>query len=76
MNGDGTNQRRLTNNGAADSHPTWSRGGGRIAFVSERDGNREIYAMDYVDSDGDGNGDNLVNLTNNPAADFDPDWHP
>lgn len=42
---------------------------GRIAFVSDRDGNQEIYAMNP-----DGTG--LKNLTNNPSSDFDPAWSP
>jgi Tol biopolymer transport system component len=43
--------------------------GGRIAFESTRDGNREIYAMN---ADGTGQ----VNLTNNPAYDANPSWSP
>lgn len=42
---------------------------GRIAFVSTRDGNPEIYVMRP-----DGSG--LVNLTNNPANDRLPAWSP
>jgi len=42
---------------------------GRIAFVSDRDGNQEIYIMD---ADGSGQ----VNLTQNPAPDEDPWWSP
>ena len=41
----------------------------QIAFVSERDGNSEIYVMD-------GHGKNLRNLTNNPDTDRDPAWSP
>lgn len=44
-------------------------GPGRIAFVSARDGNSEIYTMNP-----DGSG--LVNLTNNPASDDTPAWSP
>ena len=40
-----------------------------ITFVSDRDGNREIYTMDSE-------GANLVNLTNNSSDDFDPAWSP
>lgn len=40
-----------------------------IAFDSDRDGNREIYSMAA-------DGSNQVNLTNNPAEDFDPVWSP
>ncbi len=40
-----------------------------ISFDSDRDGNLEIYSMDP-------DGSNQVNLTNNPAEDFDPVWSP
>ncbi len=40
---------------------------GEIAFVSDRDGNREIYLL---------NGAGLRNLTNNPAMDISPRWSP
>ncbi|MGZ5384413.1 MAG: TolB family protein [Acidimicrobiia bacterium] len=43
--------------------------GGRIAFVSTRDGNAEIYVIN-----GDGSG--LRRLTNDPAGDGGPDWSP
>jgi Tol biopolymer transport system component len=40
---------------------------GRIAFESTRDGNLEIYTMKA-------NGSDTIRLTNNPAADSDPNW--
>jgi Domain of unknown function (DUF5050)/WD40-like Beta Propeller Repeat len=40
-----------------------------IAFVSNRDGNFEIYGMKADGSD-------QVRITNNPASDFYPDWSP
>ncbi len=54
-----------------DPSPSSSQPSGKIAFVSFRDddGVREIYVMD---ADGSG----VTNLTNNPAADLDPDWSP
>lgn len=36
---------RLTNNNYLDLSPSWSPDGSRIAFVTERDGNSEIYVM-------------------------------
>ena len=51
--------------GAGGSEPS-----GKIAFVSFRDGEREIYV---VNADGSG----LKNLTNDPTVpDYDPDWSP
>lgn len=41
----------------------------RIAFVSDRDGNDEIYSMNIFGFD-------QTNLTNNPASDVNPIWSP
>ena len=48
MNADGSRQQRLTTRGA---QPGWSPDGRTIAFMSERDGNAEIYTMN-VDGSG------------------------
>ena len=45
MDLDGSNQIRITNNPAYDDQPKWSPDGSRIAFISDRDGNFEIYVM-------------------------------
>lgn len=42
---------------------------GKIAFTSDRDGNREIYVMNA-------DGTDQVRLTNNPGADDCPTWSP
>ena len=42
---------------------------GKIAFTSDRDGNREIYLMNS-------DGTNQVRLTNNPGIDDFPEWSP
>jgi len=49
--------------------PAWSPDGRTIVFVSWRDGNGEVYAMDA-----DGSGPR--NLTQNPAKDVRPSWSP
>ena len=90
MNADGSGQRNLTRNPAHDNfrhdiqaagaqHSAWSPNGGKILFVSNRDGragctwqpgcNTEIYVMNA-----DGSGQR--NLTRNPAHDEDPAWSP
>jgi Tol biopolymer transport system component len=68
MDANGGNIRRLTDNPADDASPAWSPDGQRIAFVSYRDGNAEIYIMDT-------DGENQRNLTDRPEMmDFSPDW--
>ena len=62
-------QTNLTNNAAFDSEPAWSPDGAKIAFISERDGNFEIYVMNA-------NGSGQTNLTNNAAYDSQPAWSP
>jgi Tol biopolymer transport system component len=59
----------LTNNPAYDGWAAWSPDGQRIAFISSRDGNFEIYVIDA-------DGKNPRNLTKNPADDAAPSWSP
>jgi Tol biopolymer transport system component len=67
--GNGSAEINLTNNPAYDQTPIWSPDGRRFAFVSDRDGDLEIYLMNV-----DGSG--LTRLTNSPGYDADPDWSP
>jgi len=45
MDKDGSNLKNLTNNGAEDSTPQWSKNGKTIYFMSRRDGSANVYAM-------------------------------
>ncbi len=67
MNGDGTNQTRLTNNSVADKDPAFSSDGSRIVYSS----NRDIYVMNA-------DGSNKVALTNDGFAsdETDPAFSP
>ena len=49
--------------------PAWSPDGRKLAFVSERDGNAEIYVMNA-------DGSAQENLTEQPASDSHPSWSP
>jgi TolB protein len=65
INADGSEFMQLTNDPGRQSRP--SRGGGVIAFSSDRDGNMEIYTVAA-------NGTNAFRVTAEPAADTDPSW--
>jgi len=64
--------------GANETAPAWSpsaynrfrpAAAVRIAFTSDRDGNREIYVMDPT-------GGQQMNVTRDPADDANPEWSP
>jgi Tol biopolymer transport system component len=69
VNIDSGETRMIAADPALDLYPTWSPDGSRLAFVSDRDGNREIYLTSP-------DGTSLINLTNNPAYDSNPVWSP
>jgi TolB protein len=58
----------LTDNPAWDGKPAWSPDGTKIAFVSDRDGNGDIYVMNA-------DGSNVIRLTNE-GYNFEPSWSP
>jgi len=81
MDGDGSDQTRLTNNLDFDTLPAFSPDGRHVAFTSRRDSvgsqvNDEIYVMDAADRDGDGKGDNLIRITNSLVNEFQPAFSP
>jgi Tol biopolymer transport system component len=59
---------RLTFNNVTDTGSSWSPDGTKLAFASSKDGNSEIYVMNAADGSG------QIRLTNNTAADGEPDW--
>jgi WD40 repeat protein len=61
--------RPLTSNGAEDYAPVVSPDGTRVAFVSDRDGNLELYTM-FIDGSG------QSRATADASADIDPSWTP
>ena len=66
MNADGSGLVSLTGGSwSNDSAPAFSPDGSRIAFVSDRAGNAEIFVMDA-------DGTDVARVTNNPAQDFYP----
>ena len=68
-NPDGVNIRALTD--TEDYEAIWSPDGNRIAFVSMRDGNSEIYVMDAMGPDA-----GVTRLTTNTSPDYSPSWSP
>jgi hypothetical protein len=70
MNSDGSSQTRLGDSQTGFlSPPSWSPDGSRIAFVSDRDGNQDIWVMNS-------DATNPVNLTHEKAKDYSPAWSP
>jgi hypothetical protein len=60
----------LTNTPGLDDVPSWSPDGRRIAFVTSRVGDREIYVMNA-------DGSEPINISNTPLIDgFSPAWRP
>ena len=57
----------LTAEGGEFHQPSWSPDGTRLAFVSDRDGNKEIYVMNA-------DGSHPVRPTRNQASDWGPSW--
>ncbi len=66
-NPDGVNEFRLTDQ--PDSSPRLSPDSKRVAFISTRDGNKELYMVDV-------DGGNLARVTQTEAPEYDISWSP
>ena len=74
----GGHMTHLTKNKWLDFNPAVSPDGSKLAFVSDRDGNREIYTVDLVWMDGytQWEGRSLTNITHSPQHDWTPKFSP
>ncbi len=74
----GNNVTHLTKNKWLDFNPEVSNNGKKLAFISERDGNREIYTVDLVWMDGytQWEGKNLSNISQSSENDWTPKISP
>jgi hypothetical protein len=59
----------ISNQQSQTAYATFPGENGKIAFISNRDGNYEIYVMNS-------DGSEQTRLTNNPTIDTTPDWSP
>lgn len=71
MDGDGNFRTNMTNTGPGivNESPALSPDGSFVVFVSNRDGNNEIYRMNF-------NGSGLTRLTNDAGSDENPEFSP
>ena len=66
---DGSGLKNLSNHPAIDASPTWSPTGRQIAFISDRSGSPQLWAMDA-------DGSNLQRLVTEGGHCDSPDWSP
>ncbi len=69
MRDDGSDPVCITDGTSEDTMPAWSPDGKRLAFVSNRTGNRDIWLMDA-------DGTRQENMTRSPADEWTPAWSP
>lgn len=67
---------RLTGDSAEDLEPAWDSTGQWFVWVTNRDGNYEIYKQRYVDPNSDQPQPEPVRLTFTPEDEHNPEWGP
>jgi dipeptidyl aminopeptidase/acylaminoacyl peptidase len=67
MEADGSNQRPVLLSSDSQSNPDWAPDGKKISFVSDRDGQLNIYIIDLATK-------KTTQLTNKPDGNFTPRW--
>lgn len=65
----GADEKQLTEYSGVDMAYDWSADGKQIVFMSDRDGNHELYTMNA-------DGSAIVRLTNHPGEDAQASWSP
>ncbi len=69
MDADGGGLIQFTGSPGSDKVPSWSPDGNRIVFVSNREGNEDIFVMNA-------DGTAPINITSSPGHEFTPAWSP
>jgi TolB protein len=66
-NADGSDSRNLTDDGATEMMPAWSPDGKQIVYVSDKDGEQNVYLMDVESG-------NITRLSDHEVGDINPVW--
>jgi hypothetical protein len=66
-NADGSDSRKLTSDSATEMMPAWSPDGTKIAYVTDKDGQQNVYVMDVASGD-------VTRLSNHDVGDINPVW--
>lgn len=66
----------VATSGFGDYSPAWSPDGSYIAYVSQQDGNQEIYVVDTACITASSCAGSAFNLTQDSGGDVDPAWSP